>query len=350
MGCCGMMGTASGKAQGPTAQGSWANPSVAFTPWVLRISWCCLGSDSRAGCPPTHHACFPKHRGTSYLRVHLLTLDLGERHAGEVHAVCEERHHRPPSSSASQLRAPNGFPCDAQALRGSAGSEGQRRQRPPGQSPPKTASVKNRGFGAPAAPCLPFSSTCDFPALVEATTPAVAWLTPRDACWSLQRLTLSLSAFTCRSSEEGCAYTPPGEQKTSPTVWVDHTVPQGHPKTMARGAASLLPAWGQSLLRCWAPTLEAATSWAVLAAISREQTISSSNVPLPWTTRSAASLWEGRKGAGASSHYPTGPPCGDNRTLPSHSSNGGTYTMTVAPQPTALEAEMRPSVQREFLA
>lgn len=45
-----------------------------------------------------------------------------------------------------------------------------------------------------------------------------------------------------------------------------------------------------------APTLEAATSWAVLAAISREQTISSSNVPLPCTTRSAASLREGRKG------------------------------------------------------
>lgn len=26
------------------------------------------------------------------------------------------------------------------------------------------------------------------------------------------------------------------------------------------------------------------------------------------------------------------------------------YTMTVAPHPTALEAEIRPSVQREFLA
>lgn len=37
-------------------------------------------------------------------------------------------------------------------------------------------------------------------------------------------------------------------------------------------------------------TLDAATSWAVLAAISWEHTISSSNFPLPCTTRSAASL------------------------------------------------------------
>ena len=38
------------------------------------------------------------------------------------------------------------------------------------------------------------------------------------------------------------------------------------------------------------PTLEAATSWAVLAAISREHTMSSSNFPRPCTTISAASL------------------------------------------------------------
>lgn len=80
---------------------------------------------------------------------------------------------------------------------------------------------------ARAAPRLPFSSTCDFPALVEATTLAVAWLTPREACWSLQRLALSLSAFTCRGSEEGCADTPPGERKTTPVVWGDPAVPQG---------------------------------------------------------------------------------------------------------------------------
>lgn len=32
------------------------------------------------------------------------------------------------------------------------------------------------------------------------------------------------------------------------------------------------------------------------------------------------------------------------------SGSGGTYTSCVAPQPTALEAEISPSVQREFLA
>lgn len=42
------------------------------------------------------------------------------------------------------------------------------------------------------------------------------------------------------------------------------------------------------------PTLDAATSWAVLAAISWEHTISSSNFPLPCTTRSAASLTLGK--------------------------------------------------------
>lgn len=58
-------------------------------------------------------------------------------------------------------------------------------------------------FCALAAPHSPFSSTCDFPALVEATTAAVAWVTPREACWSLHRLVLSLSAFTCRTAMGG---------------------------------------------------------------------------------------------------------------------------------------------------
>lgn len=40
----------------------------------------------------------------------------------------------------------------------------------------------------------------------------------------------------------------------------------------------------------FACTFDAATSWAVLAAISCEHTISSSNFPFPCTTRSAASL------------------------------------------------------------
>lgn len=44
------------------------------------------------------------------------------------------------------------------------------------------------------------------------------------------------------------------------------------------------------------PTLEAATSWAVLAAISWEQTISSSYFPVCRTTLSADSLQRGSKG------------------------------------------------------
>lgn len=46
--------------------------------------------------------------------------------------------------------------------------------------------------------CPPFSSIWDFPDLVEATTAAVAWVTPRDACCRRCRLVLSLSAFTWR--------------------------------------------------------------------------------------------------------------------------------------------------------
>ena len=48
--------------------------------------------------------------------------------------------------------------------------------------------------------------------------------------------------------------------------------------------------WARFSLSRWAFTLEATTSCAVLAAISWEQTTSSSYLPLPCTTRSAASL------------------------------------------------------------
>lgn len=119
--------------------------------------------------------------------------------------------------------------------------------------------------------------------------------------------------------------------------------------------------WGHSRL-----TLEAATSCAVLAAISCEHTISSSNFPLPCTTRSAASLqhnttlntltcgqkegFEAVVGIFEYCHF-LQKSCGfhkesfKGRYLLSH-----THTKTVAPHPTALEAEIRPSVQREFLA
>lgn len=92
----------------------------------------------------------------------------------------------------------------------------------------------------------------------------------------------------------------------------------------------------------------------MLAAISWEQTMSSSYLPVWSTTLSADSLWTepGRPGS------PTLQPPGHRHTPspdPEHHTPccpppGATYTSCVAPQPTALEAEMRPSVHLEFLA
>lgn len=49
---------------------------------------------------------------------------------------------------------------------------------------------------------LPVSSICDFPEMVEATTAAVAWFTPREACCSWARFGLSLLAFTCQDQAD----------------------------------------------------------------------------------------------------------------------------------------------------
>lgn len=90
----------------------------------------------------------------------------------------------------------------------------------------------------PAAPCSPFSSICDLPDLVEATTPAVAWLTPREACWSLARLALSLSAFTCRGREGVHAHAPPG-----PTIQAKDLACQLRPHCATRSPWSQQPCW-----------------------------------------------------------------------------------------------------------
>lgn len=125
----------------------------------------------------------------------------------------------------------------------------------------------------------PVSSIWDFPDLVEATTAAVACVTPRDACCRWCRLALSLSAFTWRRQTEfeiSCNAT------TTRKIWgfkIDFRL--FFPPLDSTGGVKTV--W--SLL-----TFEAATSCAVLAAISCEHTINSSNFPLPCTTRSAASL------------------------------------------------------------
>lgn len=134
----------------------------------------------------------------------------------------------------------------------------------------------------------PVSSIWDFPDFVEATTAAVACVTPRDACRRRCRLALSLSALT----------------------WTWRA-----PKNLKQPVTTLLPPqdclyWLDSMLfRLYQKdecderplTLEAATSCAVLAAISCEHTINSSNLPLPCTTRSAASL-KGHKRVNHTTH------------------------------------------------
>lgn len=129
-----------------------------------------------------------------------------------------------------------------------------RRQNPPCAwlQPAKCHEHNGQRSGrSPTAPRSPFSSICDFPDLVEATTPAVAWLTPREACCSLDRLELSLSAFTCQGREEG----------------------------RARGAP-------QSQLRTWCTT-ESPGAW------TGEQRIG----PLPWRLPPAAQCWLRSRGS-----------------------------------------------------
>lgn len=89
-----------------------------------------------------------------------------------------------------------------------------------------------------------------------------------------------------------------------------------------------------------ASTLEAATSCAVLAAISCEEAMSSSYWPFSLTTRSAESLKPRRNKMEFGLRF--------ERQVTR--AGAATYSSCVAPQPTALEAEMSPSVQREFLA
>jgi len=272
---------------------------------AVTTSWCCPGSGSWAGCPPplppprqplVSPSAFPKTRGEPPTCESISWRLIWVSVMLEKSMLSAEKRTTSPPRALLPGSDPRQLPRRRPAARPTGDGERE---------------VSGR-LCRPAAPCLPFSSVCDFPALVEATTAAVAWLTPREACWSLQRLALSLSAFTCRHSQEGCADTAPRQHDRPHGFGVTTPCPQGHPNPWL----GELPARGRSIVQSrarrraggcrvtpaaaggplpgrGAPTLEAATSCAVLAAISREQTISSSKVPLPCTTRSAASLRDG---------------------------------------------------------
>lgn len=138
---------------------------------------------------------------------------------------------------------------------------------------------------------MSLSSICSWPDLVEATTLAALSLTVREHSCRRLRWGLFLLAFTFRE-QSGHRLVGHREQERAPS-----------PGLGGRGQHSL--------------TFEAATSWAVLAAISCEQTMSSSYLPVWSTTLSADSL---RAGANQESGFlhreqygkpprPTSAPC-----------------------------------------
>lgn len=162
-------------------------------------------------------------------------------------------------------------------------------------------------------------------------------LTLREHSWSRLRWGLCLSAFTWGSA---------GGQAQLPRTGASRRTGTYRPRPRVEAAARGRHA--PSL------TLEAATSWAVLAAISWEQTMSSSYLPVCSTTLSADSLRTEPGRAWVSNPVDPGPPHAPSPDPEHHTPccppPGATYTSCVAPQPTALEAEMRPSVHLEFLA
>lgn len=163
----------------------------------------------------------------------------------------------------------------------------------------------------------------------------------------------------------------PCQASRAPPVLGGHVVPQGHPKPQpGEQPGGMEHSWGTEH-----PPEPCASSG---RGCRQQQGSPPGARLLPWRLQPAGRCWLrspgnrpsaprtspclappgrqrrcGRAERGWSIPLPPPPPSHrDSRTLPSSPRSGddGTYTMTVAPQPTALEAEMRPSVQREFLA
>lgn len=112
----------------------------------------------------------------------------------------------------------------------------------------------------PEKSMVSLSSICSWPDLVEATTLAALSLTVREHSCRRLRWGLFLLAFTCRE-QRGHGLVGCRQQVRAPSPGLAHVKPG-----VVRGQQSL--------------TFEAATSWAVLAAISCEQTMSSSYLPM----------------------------------------------------------------------
>lgn len=176
----------------------------------------------------------------------------------------------------------------------------------------------------------PLSSICSWPDFVEATTLAAISLTVREHSCRRLRLGLCLSAFTWGRVGEGQGG-PPG---IAPVPW-----PPGHtqrvpcPPTPGAEPRPEPHLGGRHQLgRAGCDLVGADDELLVLARVQHHLV---SRLPGDGSGRAWVSdpmeSW-------APPHAPCCPP------------PGATYTSCVAPQPTALEAEMRPSVQREFLA
>lgn len=125
---------------------------------------------------------------SAHLCVHLLSFDLGESHAGEVHCIWTQ--------TTNHVQTPFGFfptTCSFEFTQTTGHlyfDQIKLKHKTSNDTVKRTFPVN--------VTLSPVSSIWDCPDLVEATTAAVACVTPRDAVCRRCRLVLSLSAFTWR--------------------------------------------------------------------------------------------------------------------------------------------------------
>lgn len=210
--------------------------------WLLGKPICCLhtlGFPHTAGArqgPPslslalTRHqrVHFSEHGGTSYLRVHLLTLDLGECHAGEVHAVCRERHPQL-RSDPRQLRPPREVQAVGQPWAGTLRHGWA-----------EIGSTKRGGFGAvlcSRSPTLTFLLHLRLPSLGGGHHSGRGLGDAPGGLLELAQVGAVLVRLHLPDSDGGALRLPLGEQETPPWFGAAQGVPEH-----GWGAASVLPA------------------------------------------------------------------------------------------------------------